>query len=80
MGPAGYYDTFGPELSFGQTLQEKLNSIDVTAMVETVAAADSELIHIKAFDLSRQEKKLVIDTSGIVQLGELIARCYLARE
>jgi len=62
------------------TNHEKLNSIDVTAMVETVAAADSELIHIKAFDLSRQEKKLVIDTSGIVQLGELIARCYLARE
>ncbi len=24
LGPAGFYDTFGPELSFGQTLQEKL--------------------------------------------------------
>ncbi len=59
------------------TNHEKLNSIDVTAMVETVAAADSVLIHIKAFDLPRQEKKLVIDTGGIVQLGELIARHYL---
>ena len=191
LGPAGYYDTFGPELSFGQTLQEKLadniavakfthsgsqindwtpegsmaktrhiypdfiafikealkeledkghevelagifyhlgendmsmghyrenaakwlhstivqsrqdlampalkwfvsqqpptdhkevNSIDVTAALGRVAAADSGLIHIKAFDLPRQEKKLVIDTSGIVQLGELIARRYLAQE
>jgi len=24
LGPAGYYDTFGPELSFGTTLQDKL--------------------------------------------------------
>jgi hypothetical protein len=191
LGPAGYYDTFGPELSFGQTLQEKLkdniaiakfthsgsqindwtpegsmaktrhiypdfinfikdtlkelvdkghevelagifyhlgendmsmgsyrknaakwlqsmiaqsrrdlampslrwfvsqqpptdhkdvNDIDVTAMLERVAAADRGLIHIKAFDLPRQEKKLVIDTCGIVELGELIASRYLAQE
>ena len=26
LGPVGYYDTFGPELSFGQTLQGKLSS------------------------------------------------------
>ena len=57
-----------------------VNSIDVTAALEKVAAADSGLIHIKAFNLPRQEKKLVIDTSGIVQLGELIARRYLAQE
>ena len=25
LGPAGYYDTFGPELSFGATLQGKLS-------------------------------------------------------
>jgi hypothetical protein len=191
LGPAGYYDTFGPELSFGQTLQEKLadniviakfthsgsqindwtpegsmaktrhiypdfiifikeimkelrdkgheaelagifyhlgendmsmgsyrknaakwlhstvvqsrqdlampalkwfvsqqpptdhkdvNDIDVTAALERIAAADSRLMHIKAFDLPKQEKKLVIDTSGIVQLGELIAMYYLAQE
>ncbi len=24
LGPAGFYDTFGPELSFGKTLQEKI--------------------------------------------------------
>ena len=51
-----------------------------TAALERVAAADSGLIHIKAFDLPKQEKKLVIDTSGIVQLGELIATRYLTQE
>ena len=62
------------------TNHEDVNGIDVTAMLERVATADSELIHIKAFDLPRQEKKLVIDTSGIVELGELIARRYLSQE
>ncbi|MBW8040611.1 MAG: sialate O-acetylesterase [Planctomycetes bacterium] len=62
------------------TDHKDVNSIDVTAALERIAAADSGLIHIKAFDLPRQEKKLVIDTSGIVQLGELIARRYLAQE
>jgi hypothetical protein len=62
------------------TDHKELNNIDVTAALEKIAAADIGLIHIKAFDLPKQEKKLVIDTSGIVQLGELIARCYLAQE
>lgn len=62
------------------TDHKDVNRIDVTAAMEKVAAADSGLIHIKAFDLPKQEKKLVIDTSGIVQLGELIARRYLAHE
>ena len=62
------------------TDHKEVNSIDVTATLESIAAADSGLIHIKAFDLPKQEKKLVIDTSGIVQLGELIARRYLAQE
>lgn len=62
------------------TDHKEVNGIDVTAALESVAAADNGLIHIKAFDLPKQEKKLVIDTSGIVQLGELIARRYLAQE
>lgn len=61
------------------TDHEQVNSIDVTTALEEVAAADSGLIHIKAFDLPRQEKKLVIDTIGIVHLGELIARRYLGQ-
>ena len=42
----------------------KLNNLDVVADVEKVAAADEAIIHLKAFDLPTQEKKLVIDTSG----------------
>ena len=37
-------------------------------------------IHIKAFDLPKQEEKLVITTAGIVQLGELLAQSYLKQK
>jgi hypothetical protein len=59
------------------TDDERVNNIDVVAGIEKVAAADSNFVHIKAFDLPAQEKKLVIGTAGIVELGELIARHYL---
>ncbi len=59
------------------TDDQRVNNIDVVAGIEKVAAADSNFVHIKAFDLPVQEKKLVISTAGIVELGELIARRYL---
>ena len=59
------------------TDDKRVNEIDVTAAVEAVAAADPHLVHIKAFDLPEQEKKLVITTEGIVELGEVLARDYL---
>ena len=59
------------------TDHERVNSIDVTGQLESVAAADSNLIHIKAFDLPAQPKKLVLDTAGIVRLGEVIAETFL---
>jgi hypothetical protein len=62
------------------TDDERVNSIDVTAELEKVAAADSNLVHIKVFDLPEQEKKLVISTGGIVRLGEVIARTYLQKK
>ncbi len=62
------------------TDDERVNQIDVTAELEKVVAADSNLVHIKAFDLPEQEKKLVISTEGIVQLGEVIARHYLQKK
>ncbi len=62
------------------TDHKDVNRIDVTAALEAIAAADNRLIHIKAFDLPRQEKQLVLDTCGIVSLGELIARQYLAQK
>ena len=62
------------------TDDKRVNSIDVTSELEKVAAADSNLIHIKAFDLPQQEKKLVIDTVGIVRLGAVIAERYLKQQ
>lgn len=59
------------------TDHKSVNSIDVTTEFERLAAADADLIHIKAFALPKQEKKLVLDTVGIVRLGELIANRYL---
>ncbi len=59
------------------TDEKGLNSIDVTANLAAIAAADPAFIHIKAFDLPPQEEKLVITTAGIVRLGELLAHSYL---
>jgi len=60
------------------TDHQEVNDIDVIAAVEQVAGADENLIHIKAFDLPPQEIQLVINTKGIVYLGELMAKCYLS--
>ena len=50
-------------------MTRRVNGIDVNSALEKVAAADENLIHIKAFDLPKQEKKLVIDTAGIYAPG-----------
>ncbi|MCH8192820.1 MAG: hypothetical protein IIA65_02245 [Planctomycetes bacterium] len=62
------------------TDDERVNAIDVTTALEKLAAADGNLIHIKAFGLPKQEKKLVIDTAGIIRLGELAAEAYLKQQ
>lgn len=54
-----------------------LQAIDVTADLAALAAADSNFIHLRAFDLGQQEEKLVITADGIVALGELLARGYI---
>ena len=56
-----------------------VNAIDVVAAVAAVAAADPDLIHVKAFELPGREQKLVISTAGIVALGELLADRFLAQ-
>ena len=61
------------------TDDKRVNNVDVVADVSAAAAADPHMIHVKAFDLPPQEKKLVITTEGIVRLGEFIARAYLSR-
>ncbi len=59
------------------TDNERVNKIDVTAELKKAFASDKHLIYINAFDLPEQNKKLVIDTRGIVWLGEKIANQYL---
>ncbi|MFT5497216.1 MAG: hypothetical protein ACI9TH_002622 [Kiritimatiellia bacterium] len=61
------------------TDHESVNKMDVVAEFEALAAEDENLIHIKAFDFPPQEKKLVIDTAGIVALGEFMATGYLEK-
>ena len=51
-----------------------------TAKIAEVAAADPYLIHIKAFSLPPQEKKLVLDTKGVIALGEALAKGWLDHE
>jgi hypothetical protein len=60
--------------------EEGLNAIDVTGELAAIAAADPNFIHLKAFDLPGQEEKLVITTSGIVRLGEILAQSFLERQ
>ncbi|MFP6906462.1 MAG: sialate O-acetylesterase [Verrucomicrobiota bacterium] len=59
------------------TDDERVNKIDVVTAIAEIAAADNQFNHIKAFNLPPQEKKLVITTAGIVELGALIAERYL---
>ena len=59
------------------TDHERVNKFDVVADMEKLAAADPNMVHLKAFDLPPQEKRLVIDTRGIIWLGEALAKSYL---
>ena len=54
------------------TDEKGVNRVDVVADMEKIAAADPNLIHIKAFGLPPQEKKIVLDTAAVVELGRLV--------
>ena len=56
-----------------------VNSIDITANLAELAAADPTTFHLKAFDLPPQREKLVLDTAGVVKLGELMAEGYMEK-
>ncbi|MFT7484843.1 MAG: hypothetical protein ACI9F9_000688 [Candidatus Paceibacteria bacterium] len=62
------------------TDHEQVNQVDVTTEIANIADMDEHFIHIKAFSLPEQEKKLVLDTSAIVQLGEQLAKVYLKQK
>jgi len=59
------------------TDEKRLNAIDVTANLAALSAADPAFIHVRVFDLPPQEEKLVLNTAGIVRLGERLAQSYL---
>lgn len=59
------------------TDHERVNQIDVTKALEAAAADDPYWIHLKAFDLGPQEKQLVLNTGGVIRLGEILAKRYL---
>ena len=54
------------------TDEEGVNRVDVIADMEKIAAADPNLIHIKALGLPPQETKIVLDTEAVVELGRLV--------
>jgi hypothetical protein len=58
------------------TDDKRVNSIEVTAALESLAAADEHMSHIKVFNLPGQSQKIVITTPGIVALGEVLAQQY----
>ena len=55
-----------------------MNKIDVVAEIAKLAANDEHIVHIKAFDPPKQDKRLVLDTDGIVWLGRKLADAYLS--
>ena len=61
------------------TDHQRVNSIDVTKAVGAIAGEgdSAKFTHIRAFEMPPQPKKLVLDTSGVIRLGELLAEEYL---
>ncbi|MGC6564336.1 MAG: sialate O-acetylesterase [Akkermansiaceae bacterium] len=59
------------------TDHERVNKVDVTSMIEEIANNDAHLFHVKAFDLPKQEKQLVLDSSAVIELGKLLAQSHL---
>jgi hypothetical protein len=54
-----------------------VNTIDVTRQLEEAFAADEHIVHIKAFAPPPQPKQLVLDTAGIIWLGEQLGESVL---
>lgn len=59
------------------TDHKNVNSIDVLADFKKIADADPNFYHITELNLPQQEKQLVIDTAGILTLGDVLAKRYI---
>ena len=59
------------------TDDKRVNEIEVMSKFESLAASDRNMVHLKALNLPEQEKKLVLDSAGVIRLGEILAGGYL---
>ncbi len=59
------------------TDDKRVNGIEVMSKFEALAKADRNMVHLKASDLPKQEKKLVLDSAGVIRLGEILAEGFL---
>ena len=59
------------------TDDKAVNEIDVSKELTRLLAQDQATIHLPLDDLPPQDKKLVIDTDGIIWLGDRLAEAYL---
>ena len=58
------------------TNDKSVNKIDVVSEIEKIVTNDEHTFHVKAFDIFPQQKKLVISSEGIIQLGEILGEFY----
>ncbi len=61
------------------TNTEDLNKFDAVAPIEKLASQDELVFHIRAFDLPKQPKRIVLDGRGVVALGIKLAEAYSAQ-
>jgi len=58
------------------TDHKNVNKIDPVAEVAAVAAKDRYMTHVTDLKFPEQEKQLVLDTAGVVRLGEILADTF----
>ena len=73
-----------PDLVFFTSQQpptdhDSVNDVDVVTEVASVIQKDSNLVHVRAFDLPEQAEALVLDARGVVALGRALANAWLER-
>ena len=59
------------------TDHESVNRVDVMADIAKATSGDANIVHIKLNDLPPEREQLVIETAGIVWLGERLAKEYM---
>ena len=76
------FPTFPTFPRAGQAASKRFVFLQTWARADgaAIATSDQAFIHLKAFDLPPQDENLVLNTAGIVELGELLARSYIEHQ